>query len=167
MAQHRNGTRTRHEDTGSALMPYAGSTGFMTQIRDEFDRMFDRFLRHWPGMGLMRTGEQGGNWGWGLDVHEDDKQITVRAELPGFNANDIDLQVTDNRLVIHGAHKAESKGEKGQAQTWQQREYYQAVTLPGGVDADKIDAVYKNGVLTVNLPKTEQSRGRKVNVREG
>ena len=136
-------------------------------MRDEFDRMFERFFRNWPGMGLMRAGEQVGHWGWGLDVQEDDKQVTVRAELPGFNSNEIDLNMTDNRLVIHAAHQAEEKEQKGRARTWQQREYYQAVTVPPGVDADKIDAAYKNGVLTVTLPKTEQSRGRKFNVREG
>jgi hypothetical protein len=67
MPSHRNGTRTKQEDnTGGALMPYGcGSTGLMTQIRDEFDRMFERFLRNWPRMGLMRAGEQGGHRGSG------------------------------------------------------------------------------------------------------
>ena len=167
MPQQRNGTRTKQDDTGGTLMPYAGSTGFMSQIRDEFDRMFDRFLRHWPGMSLARGGEQGWNWGWGLDVRDEDNQVSVRAELPGFNANDIDMQVADNRLVIRAAHKAETAEEAGPARTWQEREYYQSVTLPAGVDANKIDAVYKNGVLTATLPKTEQSKGRKVTVRQG
>jgi HSP20 family protein len=147
-------------------MPYSGSTGLMTQMRDEFDRLFDRFLRHWPGMGLMRGGEQGWNWGWGLDVRDEDNAVTVRAELPGFDADDINLQVADNRLVIRAAHKSESGQGKGQGRAWQQREYYQAVTVPSGIDADKSDASYRNGVLTVHMPKTEKAKGRRVTIRK-
>src|SRR5438270_3202788 len=164
MAQHRNGTRTKPEEAGGALMPYGGSTGLMTQVRDEFDRMFDRFMRHWPGFGLMRGGEQ--PWHWGLDVRDENDAVAVRAEVPGFDADDIDLQVTGDRLVIRAAHKSETGKEKGQAQTWQEREYYQAVTLPAGVDAEKVDASYRNGVLTVRLPKTEQAKGRRIAIRK-
>ena len=58
----------------------------------------------------------------------------VRAEVPGLDADDIDLQVTGDRLVIRAAHKSETGQEKGQAHAWQQREYYQSVLLPAGVN---------------------------------
>jgi HSP20 family protein len=67
------------------------------------------------------------------------------------------MNVTDNRMVIHAAHQAEQKEEKGRPRTWQQREYYQVVTVPPGVDAEKIDAGYKNGVLTVTLPRPNKA----------
>ena len=145
-------------------MPYGGTSGVMTQIRDEFDRMFDRFSRHWPGMGLLRGNES--PWHWDLEVREEDKAIAVRADLPGFAASDIDLQVTDDRFTIRAAHKSEVD-EKDKGWTRQRREYFQTVPLPSAVDAEKIDAHFRNGVLTVRLPKTERAAGRRVAIREG
>jgi HSP20 family protein len=164
MPQQRNGNKAKADDAGGALAPYGGTPGFMTQIRDEFDRLFDRFTRQWPGMNSFR--DQPWHWGWGLDVREAADAVTVRAEMPGFDTDDIDLQVEDNRLVIRAAHKAEGGDPKGQGQTWQRREYYQAVSLPAGVDADTVDASFRNGVLSVRLPKTEAAKGRKVTIRK-
>jgi HSP20 family protein len=144
-------------------MPYSGTPGFMAQIREEFDRLFDRFAHAWPGMGLTRGGEQ--PWHWGLDVRDEDNAVLVRAEMPGFDVGDIDLQVTENRLVIRAAHKSEAGGKEGRGRTWQQREYYQAVALPAGIDPEKIDASYRSGVLSIHLPKTERSKGRRVAIR--
>jgi HSP20 family protein len=164
MPQHRNGTRTRRDDAAGALVPYSGSPGLMTQIRDEFDRLFDRFMRQGPGMGLAHAGEQ--PWHWGLDVQDEDNAVAVRAELPGFDADDIDLQVNGHRLVIRAAHKSETAEPKGRSHQWQRREYYQAVPLPADVDPDQTDAHYRNGVLSVHLPKTEQGKGRRVAIRK-
>jgi len=135
----------------------------MTQIRDEFDRLFDRFSRHWPGMGLMRGTEP--PWQWGLEAREEDDAFAVRADLPGFAAGDIDLQVLGDRLTIRAAHKSEMD-DKDKGWTHQRREYYQTVPLPTAVDADKIDAHFRNGVLTVRLPKTEQKKGRRIAIRQ-
>jgi HSP20 family protein len=135
----------------------------MSQIRDEFDRLFDRFSRHWPGMGLMRGVEP--PWQWGLEVREEDDAFAVRADLPGFAAGDIDLQVLGDRLTIRAAHKSEMD-DKDKGWTQQRREYYQTVPLPTAVDADKIDAHFRNGVLTVRLPKTEQKKGRRIAIRQ-
>jgi HSP20 family protein len=135
----------------------------MAQIRDEFDRMFERFFRLWPAAGLTRGGEQQNLWG--LDVQDEDDAVTVRAEVPGFEVGDIDLNVRDNRLVIRASRKSETGGKEGRGQAWEQRAYFQAVTLPAAVDEEKIDARYKNGVLTVRLPKTQKGRGRKIHVR--
>jgi HSP20 family protein len=101
-----------------------------------------------------------------LDVRDEDNAVTVRAELPGFEVGDIDLQVSGDRLVIRAAHKSETAEPKGQGHQWQRREYYQTVPLPAGINPDKIDAHYRNGVLSVHLPKTEQAKGRRVTIRE-
>lgn len=162
MPRHRNGAGTERAEAGTALMPYGGSPGMMGQIRDEFDRMFDRFTRNWPGMGLMR-GDQ--PWNWDLEVRDEDKAIAVRADLPGFAPDDIDLQVVGDRLTIRATHKSETD-EKDRGWTRQRREYYQTVPLSAAVDAEKIDAHFRNGVLTVRLPKTEQAQGRKIAIRE-
>src|SRR5437763_13613824 len=109
MRRTRNGPETERRErstSGDAMMPYTGSSGVMTQIRDEFDRMFDRFLRSFPAMGWMRGTEQ--PLAWGLDLKETDNAITVRADLPGFDADDIDLQVAGDRLTIRATHKTET-----------------------------------------------------------
>jgi HSP20 family protein len=163
MPRHRNGAGSERAESGGALMPHGSAPGVMTQIRDEFDRMFDRFTRHWPGMGLVRTGEP--PWQWDLEVREEDNTVAVRADLPGFAASDIDLQVADDRLTIRATHKSEVD-EKDKGWTRQRREYYQTVPLPSAVDVEKIDAHFRNGVLTVRLPKTEQAAGRRIAIRE-
>jgi HSP20 family protein len=135
----------------------------MGQIRDEFDRMFDRFTRHLPGVGPMRGGEL--PWHWDLEVREEDDAVAVRADLPGFAVGDIDLQVADDRLTIRATHKSETD-EKDKGWTRQRREYFQTVPLPSAVDVEKIDAHFRNGVLTVRLPKTERAAGRRIAIRE-
>ena len=162
MPHRKNGNRLQTEEPKSAMMPYGSSGGLMSQIRDEFDRFFERFTRHWPGMSMMR-GEM--PWSPGLDVRDEDNAVKVRAELPGFDVNDIDLQVNDDRLVIRAKHESDTKDEKT-GRTRQEREYYQAVSLPSGVHADKVDAHYAIGVLTVTMPKSEQVKYRRIEIRE-
>jgi len=139
---------------GGGLAPYG--------TWDPFGRMFEEFFRGWPALW------QGGRNGhWGLDVQEDDNQVVVRAEAPGFEPGDFDLQVRGDQLVMSARHEAEEKEEKGGYRSWQQREFYHAVTLPAGTNPDKVDAEYHNGLLTVTLPKTEAAKARKISVRGG
>jgi HSP20 family protein len=67
-------------------------------------------------------------------------------------------------LVLRAAHRAEAE-EKGGYREWRRQEFYRSVPLPAGVDADKIDAEYRNGVLTVTVPKTEEAKGRRIQVK--
>jgi HSP20 family protein len=162
MPRHRNGSSSARTESSGALMPYGGTSGVMTQIRDEFDRMFDRFSRQWPGMGL--SGRES-PWQWDLDIRDEEQSVAVRADLPGFAAGDIDLQVTDDRLTIHAAHKSDID-EKDKGWSRQKREYYQTVRLPAGIDAGKVDARFRNGVLLIRLPKTEKASGRRIAIHE-
>jgi HSP20 family protein len=130
---------------------------FMSRMRDEFDRIFERIGRDLPS--LAETN----GWRWGVDMEEKDDAIVVRAEAPGFEPGEFDVQVTDDRLVLKASHKAESKDKE--KETWQQQEYYHAVSVPSGIDKNKVEATYHNGVLTVTLPKTPEGKGRKVAVK--
>ncbi len=163
MSRHRNGAGIEPAKSSASLVPYGSSPGVMGQIRDEFDRMFERFSRHWPGAGLMRGSES--PWHWDLEVREDGDAIAVRTDLPGFAASDIDLQIADGRLTIRAAHKSEVD-EQDQGWARQRRDYFQTVPLPAAVDDEKIDAHFRNGVLTVRLPKTEQTASRRIAIRE-
>lgn len=124
-------------------------------LRREFDTLFDNFFHGWP------TAFRGG---WEANVEDTGKEVVVRAEAPGFEAQDFDVQMRGEQLYIRAEHKEEAKeGEKiassrhGVFERW--------LTLPSGLDADKVEARYRNGVLEVRLPKTPEALARKIEVK--
>jgi HSP20 family protein len=129
------------------------------RLREEFDQVFNRLHKAW------RDWEGGHDWRWDLKVEDGGEAVVVRAEAPGFAAEDLDVQVTEDRLVLRASRKEEVKEEQGGRQEEGRREFYEAVTLPAGIDKDKVEAVYQSGVLTVTLPKTEVVRPRRIPVR--
>ena len=148
---------TTKNTNGGALAPVSPFAA-IAQMRDEFDRLFDRFFQGWP------TLWQGGP-GWGMDLEETDEAVIVRAEAPGFEPEDFDLQVRGNQLVLRAARKAETDEKEQGFRQWHHQELYRTVTLPVGVNADRVEARYRNGVLTVTLPKTEESKGRRIPIK--
>ncbi len=136
--------------------------GRLSSLRDELDRLFESPLAEWTG-----TSQLLGGWTPALDVHEDKDTYVVSAELPGLKREDIDVSLQDGALVISGERKSE-KVEKGVEVHRQERFYgkfQRALTLPEPVAADKVKADYKDGVLTVTLPKSEEAKPKKIDVR--
>jgi len=129
-------------------------------MREEFDRMYEQFFGHRPA--LMDFGGRPMHWGW--DMQEDDSSITVRAEAPGFEPGDFDVQVSGDQLILSATHRAESQQKEKGFHEWQHQEFYRAITLPCGTDHEKVEANYRNGVLTVNVPKTEECKARHITV---
>ena len=124
--------------------------GRLANLQDELDRLF----------GTQAV------WAPALDVQEDKDNYVFRAELPGLKREDIDVSLQDGVLVISGERKAE-KVEEGVEVHRQERHYgkfQRALTLPTPVAADKITAQYKDGVLTVTLPKVEEAKPKKIDV---
>ncbi len=132
---------------------------FLSRMRDEFDRLLDRLSQRWPSL----WGGEG--WRWGFDVRDEDDAVVVKAEAPGFEAGEFDVQVSDNRLVLRASKKVETKDEKGQVREYREQKCYESVTLPPGIDRDKVEAGYHNGVLTVTLPKTTEGKAKRVTVK--
>ncbi len=149
----------REEITGDASRETA-----VTRFRDEIDELFSRFFRD-PWGGELSRGELA--WGPRLDLAETDDAITVKAELPGVDANDININVTGNTLMIRG-EKKHDREEKGRDFYYAERQYggfRRAVQLPTSVDPDKVQAEFKNGVLTVTLGKNPESKPRRIAVK--
>lgn len=134
-------------------------------LRREIDQLFDDF-----GLRALRApfGRSGidlepfwrGEITWGkmpaVDFIDNEKSYVVTAELPGMSEADIDVKYVDGTLTIRG-EKKEEKEEKKKDYYLSERRYgsfQRAFQVPNGVDADKIDAAFKNGVLTVTLPKS-------------
>lgn len=135
-------------------------------FRTEMDRMFDRFFGgDWP---IARMGGFG-NWLPTLDVAETDKDITVRAEVPGLDPEDLDISVTGQVLTISGEKKesSEKKDENFYHSERRFGSFRRSVTLPVSVDAEKVSAKHKNGVVTIVLPKLESERPKRIPVKEG
>lgn len=152
--------KTNREET--ALFPFTpfrlgGFSNLIDRMRSDFDRMLNRFDTGWG-----QTWEDNG-MSWGMDIRDEEDALVVVAETPGFAATDFDLRIQDNRLVLRATHKSEQK-EKG-AQAIQDRQYCESVLLPSGLDKEKIDATYQNGVLTVRLPKTAEGKPKKIAIK--
>jgi len=140
----------RHKHSGGEVTPAAG-------FRHEMDRLFDSFFREPFGW----FGERGGMEVWypSVDVEDSEKEVTVRAEVPGVAADDINLTIADNTLTISGEKKEESE-RKGEGFYHRERHFgsfERQFALPEGVDTDKIEAKFKKGVLTVTLPKKPEA----------
>src|SRR5579872_7001784 len=101
------GLMPRKRERTGALAPRVGDPFRM--FREEFDELFDRFLDRWP---LAEEGERFPP-AWGLDMEEKDKEVIIRAEMPGFDAADLDVRVVGDLLTIRAEHKTE-KGKEGE-----------------------------------------------------
>src|SRR6516164_2965905 len=99
---------------------------FLSRLRDELDRLLDRFAKTCPR--LWAHAEHG--WRWGLEVEDQDDALVVRAEAPGFEPGEFDVQVQAGRTTRRTARKTETKRNEGRQ--WSQRECYQSVPLPAG-----------------------------------
>lgn len=117
-------------------------------------------------------GEVGEAWPRGLmvpslDLSETDGDVEVRLDLPGIKPDEIDIQLSDNTLTVSGQRK-EEKEEKGKTYHRVERRqgsFSRTVVLPCTVNEDKVDAQYKDGVLSIKMPKTEEAKARKIKVR--
>lgn len=145
-------------DEASQLPEVAG-------FRGEIDRLFNSFFGE-------RFGDWERPWGltaWGppLDVEETDKEITVRAEIPGVSADDLELSMSGDALVISG-EKKESQEKKEKGYHYQERRFgsfRREVPLPAAVDADSVEAQYKDGVLHVKLQKAQEALPKRIPVK--
>jgi HSP20 family protein len=127
----------------------------LEQFRREFDTLFDRFFGGFPAPFDPEFGQM--RW-WDFGVEDQGSEVVVRAELPDFEEKDLDVQLHDNLLTI----RAEKQQEDGQEH--RSRSFRCTVTLPSGADPDKVTATYRNGVLELHVPKTEQAQGRRIPV---
>jgi HSP20 family protein len=130
------------------------------------DRLFDTFIREpfgpidWPQWG-------GGKWSPAVEMAEDEKELTVRAELPGIDPKDLDVSVVDNHLVLTGEKKESSETKEKGVYHSETRygSFRRTLPLPEGVDTEHADAQYNNGVLTLHLPKTIPAAQKRIEVK--
>ena len=137
------------------------SFGRLSDLRDEIDRLFESPLTE-----LTRTSQLLSGWTPSLDVYEEKDNFVVKAELPGMKKEDIEVSLHDGSLSISGERKTESKHDDSEVYRAERffGRFQRTVTLPTAVAADKVQASYKDGVLTIILPKTEEAKPKKIDV---
>jgi HSP20 family protein len=131
----------------------------LTRLRQDFDSLVNRFWNDWPSLDRDWFSERRN---WGLDVDENENEYLVRTEAPGFDVGDFDVRVSGDQLEIRAEHKVEQKEDA--TATYHYGTFYRSLPLPLGVEPDKIDARYRNGVLELHLPKGEKGRGKRIAV---
>ncbi|UCB52177.1 MAG: Hsp20/alpha crystallin family protein [Candidatus Zixiibacteriota bacterium] len=132
----------------------------VVSVQDEMNRLFDDIFGHGPA----RVQWTDGVWNPSVDVSEDKDNVVVRAEMPGLNKDDVKISVQDNVLTLKGEKKQE-KEEKESDYHRIERSYgsfCRSFQLPTAVEADKIKASYRDGVLNITLPKTEEVKPKEI-----
>ena len=151
---------SRHQRTENRLL----------DLRTEMDRLFDEFYGDEFSMGPHFKGIEGlGDFAPKMDIDETEKEITVSAELPGLKPEDVDISLDDNILTIRGEKRAEME-DKDKHSYHVERTYgsfARSVRLPGQVEAEKIEANLKDGLLKITLPKSQeaQEKSRKISIK--
>jgi HSP20 family protein len=133
------------------------------RLRTDWDRIFDGFFERWP----LRLFGNDGAWMPSVDVSETEKEFVVKAELPGIDAKDINVSLTDGVLTIRGERKHENEEKKENYHLVERGfgSFSRAFQLPREVDPEKVDAEYKNGVLKVRIPKAECRAPNRIEVK--
>lgn len=136
-----------------ALIPEGG----MATFRKEMDRFMDRF---WDGDDMQVAGA----WAPDVDIAETKEALTVKAEIPGMEPKDIQVTLENGVLTLRGEKRQEM--EQKEERLYRKERHYgsfaRSLRLPANVDASKVMASFKNGVLTVVMPKTAEARGRAI-----
>jgi len=152
---------SRAEDKTPAL--YRDSDPFMTLHR-EVNRLFDDVFRGFDQFGMGRfpsLASSRANWGWpNVELSETDKEIRVTAELPGLDEKDVEVTLDDDVLTLRGERRSESEDSERQFSERFYGRFERRIPLGSEVEEDKVEARFKNGVLTITMPKTERAQGR-------
>ena len=137
----------------------------------ELRRMHQALNRGWRPFALATDSDdvERGRWAIPLDVVAEDGAILVRASVPGFRPEDIDVSIEDNLLTIRAETKAERERKEGDYLMRERRNgsFYRSLRLPDSVDTDKAHPIYDNGVLTITFPKVESKKAKQLKVHAG
>jgi len=126
--------------------------------------LFDRFFEDWDVPALFNEKK---TWVPAFDISENEKEYIVTGELPGIDARDLDITLSDNILTVKG-EKKEEKEDKGENYHRVERSYgsfQRSFHIPEKVQMEKVDASYKDGILKLTLKKDEKSEVKKIEVK--
>jgi HSP20 family protein len=157
-AEQRDVTRRQDYYPSRELFSFSPFS-MMRRLSEEMDRAFA------SSFGMSRGFGEHGMWSPAVDVRERNGNLEIHAELPGLNKDDVKVECTDESIVIEGERKREQESEEG---GWRRTErtygrFYRMIPLPEGAQTEQAKAEFKDGVLQVRVPISEQHRrGRQI-----
>ena len=136
-------------------------------FRGRMDRMFNEMLQNVWGVAPTSEGVAPRAWAPAVDIRETEEALVLSAELPGLTREEVEITLDNNVLTLAGERKLE-KDAKGE--TWHRVEraygsFSRSFTLPASVRTDRVEAVFADGILTVTLPKMEESKPRRISIK--
>lgn len=133
----------------------------LASLREEMNRLLDGSLA-----GFTSSAGLFGGWNPTVDVFQDKDNVIVRAELPGMKKEEIELTFQEEMLTISGERKQESEVLEGEVYRSERffGKFHRTVSMPTKVDAEKIKASYKDGILSVELPKAPEAKAKQIEV---
>jgi HSP20 family protein len=135
--------------------------GRLSSLRDEIDRLFEAPLAE-----LARSTQWLSGWSPALDVYEEKDNFIVKAELPGMKKEDIEVALHEGNVTISGERKGKEQHKDADVYRSERfvGRFQRTFALPAPVAADKVKAQYRDGVLTITLPKTEEAKPKQIDV---
>jgi len=142
-----------------ALMPWTRRSGLLPRvdIPDDFGTLVNRLFAPWPAFEALEADR------WNVTTEENDKEFMIRYELPGFEPAEVKVELIGDRLTVEAEHKTEEKTEGSNGRTF--AHVKRTITVPPGVELDKMEAIYRNGVLEVHVPRAPEAVGRRIEVK--
>ncbi len=133
----------------------------LTTLQEEINRLFEFPSNHGHGSEIFNT------WAPALDLFETKEHLVVKAELPGMKKEDIEISLQDGTLTVSGERKGESKTVEGDTSRSERffGRFQRSLALPRKVESGKVKATYKDGILTVTLPKAEEAKPRQIEIK--
>ena len=140
----------------------------LSSMRKQMDRLFEDMLSvgndDWMGLHSI-----GGMWTPAVEIEEKDKELVLKAEIPGVDAEDLEVEVSEDRVTISGEHKEEKKTEDKDKNYFHSEFHYgkfqRVIPLPMAIKTDEIKSDFQKGVLTLALPKVEDAPKKSVKVK--
>ena len=137
----------------------------LDSLQGDMNRLFDRFFEG----GRVANGSTARRWIPAMDLVETEDHLVLRGDLPGLTEDDIDIEIKDNVLTVSGERKAESE-EKGEGYHRVERafgSFSRSLSLPQGIDPEKVEAGFDKGVLEVRIPKPAEAKPTRVQIGKG
>jgi len=131
-------------------------------IPDEFATLFNRFFTTGP---VIETPEW--PYRWGMTTEEKEKEMVIRYEMPGFAPEEVKVELLGDRLVVEAEHKEKEPAEKEKVEEKAERYAHvkRVIALPAEIDVEKLEAVLKNGVLEIRIPRKPEAVARRIEVK--
>jgi HSP20 family protein len=145
----------------AALTPWRSEFGMLEPFRKEMEDFMGRFFGGENGNGQLAR-----NWAPRVDVEETEKEILIKADLPGIDPKAVEITVDNGVLTVRGEKRDEKEDNKKNYHRVERfsGSFYRAIPLPSGADADKVAASSAHGVITITIPKKAEAQPKRIAV---